>query len=40
MLHQERDQLVTLTALYRPTLVREGAKHHLHRDPLQGLAQG
>src|SRR6266545_721994 len=40
MLHQKRDQRITLAVLHGSTVMIEGAKHHLHRHPLQRLAQG
>ena len=40
MFSQKRHQMVTLATLDRATIVIKRAKHHLHRDPLQGFAQG
>ena len=40
VLGQKRHQIVTLATLYGSTIVVEGAKDHLHRDALQGFAQG
>jgi hypothetical protein len=40
MFGQKRHQRVTLTTLDRATVMIERAQHHLHRDALQGFAQG
>ena len=40
MLHQERDQFVTLARLHGSTVVVEGANHPLPRTPLPRFAQG
>src|SRR5262249_34502108 len=39
MLRQKPHQIVRLTTLYRMTVVVEGTKYHLHRDPFQRFAQ-
>src|SRR5207245_9573160 len=39
MFCQKQDQIVGLATLYGTTVVVEGTKHHLDRDPLQGFAQ-
>src|SRR3954471_5765159 len=39
MFCQKQDQIVGLATLYGTTVVVEGPKHHLDRDPLQGFAQ-
>ena len=36
---QKQDQIVCLATLYGTTVVVEGTKHHLDREPLQGFAQ-
>ena len=39
MFSQKPHQIVSLATLYRMTIVVEGPKHHLHRDPFQRFAQ-
>jgi hypothetical protein len=39
MLGQKRHQITTLATLHGAAIVIEGAKHHRHRDALQGFAQ-
>ncbi len=39
MLSQKLHQIVRLTTLYGTTIVVEGAKDHLYRDPFQRFAQ-
>src|SRR5713226_3453679 len=38
MFCQKQDQIVGFATLYGTTVVVEGTKHHLDRDPLQGFA--